>query len=113
MAGASPPYSPRRAHANGRTVLAVSGEIDIATVDEVAAAVRDERAGGPLLLDLHGLSFIDSSALRMLIDLLRESEQEGWSLTIGNELHRNVERLLNIAGILAMLPFDGGGGQSG
>jgi anti-anti-sigma factor len=113
MAGASPPYSLSSVHADGRTVLAVSGEIDIATVDEVAAAVRDELVEGPLLLDLHGLSFIDSSGLRMLIDLLRESEQAGWSLTIANELHANVKRLLNMAGILDMLPFDGGGPQSG
>jgi anti-sigma B factor antagonist len=108
MAGASPPYSLSRAQADGRTVLAVSGEIDIATVDEVAAAIRDELVRGPLLLNLRELSFIDSSGLRMLIDLLRASEQNGWSLTIGSELHGNVERLLKMAGILDMLPFDGG-----
>ena len=89
-------------------MVSISGEIDIATVDEVAAAVREDLVAGPVSLDLHELSFMDSSGLRMLLGLLRESEQAGWSLTIGNELHQNVRRLLTMAGILDMLPFDGG-----
>jgi hypothetical protein len=44
----------------------------------------------------------------MLVDLLRDSEQAGWSLTIGSELHHNVWRLLDLAGMLDGLPFDGG-----
>jgi anti-sigma B factor antagonist len=109
MLDASKPYGLSRVHADGRTVIAVSGEIDIATVDEVAAVVREELMAGPVSLDLHELSFMDSSGLRMLLDLLRQSEQAGWSLTIGSELRQNVRQLLDVAGIIDVLPFDGDG----
>lgn len=107
MVGDSNPYSLKRVRTDGRTLLALSGEIDIATVDEVAAAVRDELATGPVTLDMSELSFMDSSGLRMLIDLLREADGSGRTLLIGNELHQNVRRLLNMSGIIDMLPFEG------
>jgi anti-sigma B factor antagonist len=91
------------------TVVALSGEIDSATVDEVATAIREQLASGPVLLDLQGLEFIDSCGLRMLIALRQDSEREGWSLTIGSDVHLNVRRLLNMAGMLDLLTLDDGG----
>jgi anti-sigma B factor antagonist len=88
-----------------QAVLSVSGEIDIATVGEFASAAREQLAGGPLLIDLHGVSFMDSSGLRALIGLLRECEQEGWTFVIGGDLHRNVKQLLEMTGMLAALPI--------
>jgi anti-anti-sigma factor len=51
-----------------RTVVAVSGEIDAATCDELASALTAAtRADGGLEIDVSGVSFIDSSGLRTLV----------------------------------------------
>jgi anti-sigma B factor antagonist len=105
MSGIVPPFTLTTSRNADQTVLSVSGEIDIATVDEFAAAAREQLATGPVLLDLHDLSFMDSSGLRALIGLLREGEQEGWSLAIGANLHGNIKRLLEMTGMLHELPL--------
>ena len=88
MADTSPQYSVRTVSGEDRTVVVLGGEIDIATVDDVSAAVRAELARGPVLLDLRELTFIDSSGLRMLVELLRSSDESGHPLTIGREVPR-------------------------
>jgi anti-sigma B factor antagonist len=109
MSESVPSYAIAATREHEHTVVALSGEIDIATVDEVAAAVREQLASGPVLLDLQSLAFIDSCGLRMLIALRQDSEREGWSLTIGAEVHPNVRRLLDMAGMLELLTLDDGG----
>jgi anti-sigma B factor antagonist len=105
MPDAPRPFSLASSRSNDQAVLSVSGEIDIATVGEFAAAAREQLAAGPLLLDLRGVSFMDSSGLRALIGLMRDCEQDGWSLTIGRELDRNVKQLFEITGMLSALPL--------
>ncbi len=105
MTGALPPFSVSAVPTAEHTVLFVSGEMDIATVDEFTVAAREQLATGPVLLDLRDLSFMDSSGLRALIGLLREREQEGWSLTVGRNLHSNVKQLLEMTGMLSELPL--------
>lgn len=107
-----PQHSLSKVGGEHHTILLLAGEIDIANADEVATAVREELAAGPVLLDLSGLSFIDSSGLRMLVELVRDAQESGWSLTIGGDLHPNVRRLLEITGMLEMLPLDGTGAVS-
>jgi len=105
MTGTLPPLSVTTVRTAEHTVLFVSGEMDIATVDKFTVAAREQLATGPVLLDLHELSFIDSSGLRALIGLLRECEQEGWSLGVGKNLHSNVKQLLEMTGMLGELPL--------
>jgi anti-anti-sigma factor len=107
-----PQHSLSKVSGEHHTTLGLIGEVDIANVDEVAGAVRDELAAGPVLLDLSELSFIDSSGLRMLVELVRNAEESGWSLTIGSDMNPMVRRLLEITGMLGMLPLDGTGAAS-
>ena len=82
--GSTPPTSPdqtadaaRGAAESGRrleigvgpTTLWVSGEIDMSTVDEFHAALRERTAARPdrVLLDMSGVTFMDSLGLRALI----------------------------------------------
>ena len=56
-----------RADADGR-VLALSGELDLAGIEEFAQHLNDaQAAGGPLTIDLTELDFIDSSGLGILV----------------------------------------------
>ena len=53
----------------GPTTLWVSGEIDMSTVDEFHAALRERTAARPdrVLLHMSGVTFMDSLGLRALI----------------------------------------------
>jgi anti-sigma B factor antagonist len=59
-----------RSERDGRATLVVSGEIDLVTApylrDELAAVIAD--AGSSSVVDLAGVTFIDSSGLGVLID---------------------------------------------
>jgi anti-anti-sigma factor len=94
------------------TILALAGEIDISNADEIAEEVRNALAAGPVSVDLSKLSFIDSSGLRMLVELVRDAQESDWSLKIGRDLPPGVRRLLEITGMLEMLPLDGTGAAS-
>jgi anti-sigma B factor antagonist len=88
----------------GRAVIGVTGELDIATVGSLGPAVRAELLQGSVVLDLSGLSFMDSSGVRLIDTLLREVDAEGWTLTFRPGLQRAVRQVLEMTGMLAVLP---------
>ena len=91
-----------------RTTILASGEVDIASVDELGEAVRARLVGGPVRLDLSGLSFMDSSGVRLLDALARESAAAGGGLVLASTLQPPVRRILELAGMLGGLPFEDG-----
>jgi anti-sigma B factor antagonist len=89
-----------------RTRVAVTGELDLASAGKFAAGLREELARGPVLLDLAGLSFLDSSGLRAVDDVLRDVDREGWSLGVCAELASAVRQVLEITGMIGLLPIE-------
>jgi anti-sigma B factor antagonist len=86
--------------ADGTSRVIVTGEVDLAVeepfvaeVDSVAAA-RD--GGSSVVLDLGGVTFLDSSGVRALIRL---RQRHGERLRLG-ELSAPVRRVLEITGLL-------------
>jgi anti-sigma B factor antagonist len=67
-----------------RVVVAVSGEIDIATVDDLRAAVRELRASAwnDIVLDLRDVELIGSTGLAWLVATTRSASRDGWSLSL-------------------------------
>ena len=64
--GAQPqPFEVRTARMDGHWVVAVQGEIDLATVGTLEAHLND--VTGPLVLDLGSVTFIDSTGLTLLL----------------------------------------------
>ena len=60
-------------------VLRVSGELDLSTapvLDAAVSAAREEQ-GPPVVLDLSGVSFVDSTGIRSLIGAAQALESEG------------------------------------
>lgn len=51
-----------------RQVLSVRGEVDIATVDELAAELASLDNDNEVILDLTSTDFMDSSGLRLIIE---------------------------------------------
>ena len=90
----------------GHTVLAISGELDIATTSGLRdriAAVLDDKAM-PLIIDLSGVSFCDASGLRVLVALRRRADACGHAVALAGP-RPNVRRLLRITGFDQAFPI--------
>jgi anti-sigma B factor antagonist len=91
-----------------RTVLRVTGEIDMGTAPELSGAVEDALAAGALELwiDLSETAFMDSSGLHVLLEARRTTDRLNRRLAIicpGGP----VRRVIELAGMLDHLPvFD-------
>jgi anti-sigma B factor antagonist len=86
---------------DGRCVLTVSGELDLSTVAQLEGAYRQLVTAGPiaeLVLDLAGVSFVDSSGLGALLRLRAEQMSAGGSLTI-SAVAAGPARVIDIAGL--------------
>ncbi len=66
-------------------VVRVSGELDLATAPQLSTVLLDAAGQStlPVVLDLAGVTFIDSSALRTLVLAGRELADAGRKLQIG------------------------------
>lgn len=86
--------------AAGRLVLVVSGAIDLQTREQVLQGGRDALAANPgaLVLDLAGVTFIDSTGIGALIELGHDGTDSGAGLVIRNASHR-VLRILEMTGL--------------
>jgi anti-sigma B factor antagonist len=65
-------------------VVSVTGEVDVATAPDLRERLHEVIADGPVVLvvDLLGVTFIDSTALGVLIDALKRSEAIGAAMRI-------------------------------
>jgi anti-anti-sigma factor len=84
--------------------LEVAGELDMATtgvlrdeLDRLRAARRE------VLVDLSGVSFIDSSGLRLLLEAQADARQDGWGLFFSTEVSLVVKRLLDLTSAWGLL----------
>ena len=79
------------------TGFAVDGEIDAHSAPTIAAAIAECDAD-PLMIDLSGVNFVDSSGLRVLIEAHQTRQAAGRSMTLVRPSHV-VSRLFDIAGV--------------
>ncbi len=90
---------------DGAVVLRLHGELDLASVDVVSQRLDAlSAAGDAVVLDVDGLSFMDSSGLRVVLQAAETSRTSGWnfSLTAGSD---QVQRLFASAGVTDRLPI--------
>jgi anti-sigma B factor antagonist len=82
------------------------GELDIATVDELAAQVRELGDAGfdRVVVDLRELTFLDLAGVRLLCELHAMARAGGWQLAL-IQGSAAVRRLLVLTEALALLPF--------
>jgi anti-anti-sigma factor len=90
------------------TIVAAAGEIDIATVGELADVVRRELQDAPVVLDLGEVTFMDSTGIRALDEMLKEASRESRELMLGATMRDNVRQVLEVTGMLKFLPIVGG-----
>ena len=70
--------------ANGLPIVALAGELDLSQVGVVEQALRGAERARPdtLVLDLSGLTFLDSSGLRLVLEADRRARVEGRRLAV-------------------------------
>jgi anti-sigma B factor antagonist len=104
--------------------IALAGEADLLGAPQIEAALEGAAAGAAKLIvvDLKGLTFIDSSGLQALATGHEHCRSRGYELRIVRG-PANVQRLFDLTGMSEILPFvdavevdsetsrfDGGGG---
>ena len=69
---------------NGCSIVSVVGELDVATAPELRTRLDDAIDRGPAVVvaDLLGVTFLDSTALGVLIGALKRSQAAGGELRI-------------------------------
>lgn len=88
------------------TVLALAGELDFGTVGQVQqrlAELRDARR--PALLDLDGLTFMDSTGIRLVLTACEDAERSEWRFRVTRGSER-VRHVLEAAQVIDRLPYD-------
>jgi len=92
-----------------RPTLVVDGELDLGSISLLAQHIDSQIESEPeaLTLDLGGITFMDSSALRLLIELNERAERDGWSLSLIAPQHDAATLVLRMTGADRALPFEG------
>jgi anti-sigma B factor antagonist len=87
--------------------LSITGELDLGTVPVLAESVGRRGADvSTLTLDLSELSFMDSTGLRLLIELDRQARGEGWQLALIRPKLETAAAVLHATGADTALPFE-------
>jgi anti-sigma B factor antagonist len=89
-----------------RARFELSGELDVLTTRQVRDRVAEFLGAGygTIVIDLRGLTFIDSTGMRLLVGLHQHARRDGWRLSL-IEGSRNIRRVFEIAGTSQVLPF--------
>jgi len=94
------------------SVVKPYGELDMATQGELRAALVRQAAAGAVTLDLAELRFLDTSGLRLILEMTQAARRDGFTFTVlpGRPA---VQRMFEVAGVTDLVPFpaseEGGG----
>jgi anti-sigma B factor antagonist len=89
--------------ADGGTVVRVDGELDMATTHALEEAVEGADRSRRLVIDLTACTFLDSSAVRVLVSTARAAQTAGGSCSLVAS-NSGIVRVLEIAAVDTILP---------
>ncbi len=92
-------------HHGDRAVVTVGGEVDLETASQLGdAAVEAVQGVSPhLVLDLSGVTFMDSTGLKVLLTSQRRAQLAGGSFALAGA-SRTVQRILALTGLDQSIP---------
>jgi anti-anti-sigma factor len=92
---------------NGTLGILLEGELDLAEVEgvEKELAKAERSAAERIVIDLSGLTFIDSSGIAFLVAAAQRSSQDSDRLRLKRSKAPAVERTLMVTGLADRLPF--------
>ena len=79
-------------------ILALVGELDMATLDLFTRATDELPPGSRVVIDMVDLEFIESTGLHSLMNLDARAREEGWELTLARP-QPTVMRMLRIVAL--------------
>jgi anti-sigma B factor antagonist len=85
-------------------VVQPRGELDLATIKTLRDALDGAGSAERLVLDLRGLTYIDSTGLHLLVDLHERARRDGFELVLFAPA-APVDKPIRICGLYAVLPF--------
>ena len=86
------------------TIETLSAAVDAAIAETLRAALDGVESAARLVLDLRGLSFIGSTGLHLLVALDQRSQHDGFQLTL-HAPPAPVDRAIQVCGLDRDLPF--------
>jgi anti-anti-sigma factor len=100
------PFTCEVSQADGLAMVVPRGELDMATVDAVEQELRRLRSSGvdKVVLDLGGLTFMDSSGLHLVMRWTNEASKDGFEF----ELEPGppaVQRIFELTAVTDSLPW--------
>lgn len=97
----------RDGRSGSAVTVSIAGELDMSTAQTLSQHVDEHLSSGvtELTLDLEQISFMDSSGLRLLIELNDRSQQQAWRLTFRPPKHEDAALVLRATGADTALPF--------
>jgi anti-sigma B factor antagonist len=99
----SEPFEITEMSENGRWIVTPRGELDLRTAPPLEKRMLELMGSVEVVLDLSGLSFMDSSGIALMVSLSRHARQNRWRLEIrdpGPVVHRIIQ-LTGLDGLLA------------
>jgi anti-sigma B factor antagonist len=97
---------------DGDAIVYPRGALDIASVERLRAVLDDVQIARGLLLDLRGLSFIDSTGLQLLVALDQRAQRDGFELRLVAPA-APCDRAIRLCGLDKVLPFVTDGESTG
>lgn len=92
---------------DGICVVTLAGEVDVYTAPVLRARlIEASEAGGPIIVDMSGVDFIDSSGLGVLVSILKRVREQDSSMTIvsDREAVLKVFRITGLDRVFEMVP---------
>jgi anti-sigma B factor antagonist len=86
------------------TAETLRSTLDAAIAEILSAALDGMENGARLVLDLRGLSFIDSTGLHLLVALDQRAQRDGFQLTLVAPA-APIDRAIQLCGLDHILPF--------
>ena len=98
MSGEERPFDVRWEPRDGGVVAIATGEIDLWSAPEVRAALAPHAEGG-VVLDLRGVTFMDSSGLGLIVEQQQRARKHGFRFAVSLVRSSDVHRILELSGL--------------
>lgn len=100
------PFDVRWEQRDAGVVVIATGEIDLWSAPEVNAALAKHRTrDASVVLDLRGVTFMDSSGLGLIVESNQRARKHGFRFAVAVGGASDVHRILEMSGLTQVLEF--------
>jgi len=100
------PFDVRTDRQGGGVVVVASGEIDLWSAPDVREALSAHDAGD-VVLDLRGVTFMDSSGLGLIVEQQQRARRHGFRFGVAVVQSTDVHRILELSGLTKVVRLAG------